>query len=269
MKPENLELEELIEKYFDKEFVAEELAAFEKRLESDPAFAKEVELHRLTKQVSKLYEPIYFKNLLLERGQQKTRKRRQRIIYLRRIAAAVLLLLVVGGYFHLDNNFSDEGIRNEYFKPYSSTNNKGNSQPGEQSNYKLAIQAYNNSEYEDAIALFLVVPDSNRTNQFYMYLSSALLAVDSKNLHLNENNLIASNDSIKYHPAVPYLQRLKEFEEYREDAQWYLALAYLRSGYPELAKKELEIIISKNSGYKSEAEKMLQKLNSPWRKIFH
>ena len=110
---------------------------------------------------------------------------------------------------------------------------------------KYAYQAYEQGKYASAIQLFESIPTTNRTLNQILYTNIAQMATG------------------QYQPAITSLKQLANESDYefQANAQWYLALAYLRDEQLEKSKTILiQISQTPNHPYMTEAKELLSKI---------
>lgn len=154
------------------------------------------------------------------------------------IAAGLALLLLI--YFllpatpSLDDQFAVEPYPN-YSQPRTASIDT----------MAPAFVAYENGDYEEAIALFAHYPDLTERDDLLLYQAISMMMVE------------------KWVPATINLQRLSQNEtqtQYESIAPWYLALAYYHSQQIERCRKQLQLIIDQSLYRAANAKQLLPKL---------
>ena len=226
--------------YLNNNLSKEEKAALENRLKSDPEFKAEFEIHKSLLDGIEYHFDKQLKQSLKVR-EAKVKKRR---LYQVMAIAASLSLIAIFSYQMFNLSRNDSEIFLKYYKPYYNVvddpQRNTSIPPGDASVFQL----YDKGEYNKAIAGLrsaLAINPTNHEASFYLGLSH--LAMDQP-------------DS-----AVLYLNKgAQQGSAFSEPAQWYLGLAYLKSGKIEMAKKVFTAISNKPGGYRDRAEAILGEL---------
>lgn len=166
------------------------------------------------------------------------------------VAASVALLLYIG----FQPKYSSEELYNSFYAPFAYEyipSRGGTLNDNQEHLMKQAIAEYNQESYVKALALF----DSITTNinagkvpeEVIFYIALCMAQTDKENLALEKMESIASlNDA-----------------EFKDDAQWNLALLYLKLGDRDKCRNLLDDIVNaENNLYANEASKLLDKLNT-------
>ncbi len=245
---ENIDPTEIIERYLEGELKPEEKTAFENRLRTEATLVEEVALHQhlrkgiqsdgRTRMLDMLAGadrkmPAYHPPAQVIPFGEATRRR----FY--QIAAAVILLLIPL-YLVLDYNRKPSKLFTAYFTPYQSVT-VASGDPLAQ-----AMQEYQQQNYAQALPILekMLSQDGNQdTTLFYQGNSSLALG--------KTDEAIASFARITASPGNPFYH----------EAQWYLALAYLKEKQTSAARNQLQAITADNSHpYYNRAAELLQKL---------
>ena len=246
MESEELKETILIDDYLEKKLTPSKALEVEKRIATNPDFAQLVESHKLIIGATTLYRQVYLKEFLNQQAQISAKKRKRLKITYRRytVAAASILFLVISSWMYLNSQFSTQGLVTSNIKKEIIGTKRSKDV------YKSGLQAYKDGEYEKAVEIFQSATDS--TSEYKLYLAKALLYTQ------------------KYEQAVPYLLDVKNSDEYFEQGQWHLTLAYLGAGEEEKAQTELNRIIEGDwpPYLQEEALQLRMRLNSPLRKLF-
>lgn len=241
--------------YFIERFNAGEMndaekAWFLKELENNDILRNEVELRKRTDNVLRNNDIIRLRNKMNEieriRAAVKPVKNPAKRILLR-YAAAIAGLIMVGSmalYFNGRSLTTDE-ILNRFYKSYEVTSPSRSQQAISNSDYSTAIEYYNIHDYSNAALYFSKVLESDDR-----YMESAFLGG-------------VSNFEIKNYPDASrsFVKVVDNNDNlFIEDAQWYLALCYLRTD--EYAKAAEQLAMIKNSGsiHSRDAKSILKKM---------
>jgi len=209
-------------------------------LERDPQFKEQFEINK------SLLEGIeyHFDKQLKQSFKDREIKLKKRRLSLVMSVAASFLIIAVLSYWMWDINSGNSDVFLKYYKPYYNVVDEPKRDsvllPDDVSAFKL----YDKGEFPKAIgALRGALTKNPHDAQASFYLGLSYLAV---------NQL----DS-----AVLYLNKSYQGEiEFSEHAQWYLGLAYLKSGRTEEAKKVFKEISNTTGAYRDRAESILKDL---------
>jgi tetratricopeptide (TPR) repeat protein len=105
-----------------------------------------------------------------------------------------------------------------------------------------AFRAYDRQEYTKAIELFETLNLQDATALLYL-----------------GNSYLASGQPEK---ALPLLEKvLNNYDVFHEQAEWYIAISYLKLEERDKAKEALRKVVVREGSYKSKAQLILEKLN--------
>jgi TolA-binding protein len=257
---ENIALTELIDKYLGGELKPEEKAAFEKRLATESALSEQVALHRQitasfrssgrASMLAMLAEedanmPAYQEvEVAEEKPEAKViafnNKSRQMYYW----AAAAVLLLLVPFIFIIRNNTS-ERIADRYFEPHKYQGATANNDTADLST--KAMNHYEKGKYALALPILEKMLGNNTTAEaeVQFYKGNSHLALN------HPKDAIASFEAVLAMPA----------NQYTEEAQWYLALSYIKAEDKTKAKELLNTIVdTQNHPFHKNASELLKKL---------
>ena len=231
---------ELIEQYLEGKLVGAELLDFENQLEQDPGLADDVALHREVRDAIADDEEVALEAELRKIGQAyqgrtpgtaPIRKNvGQRRIFL--IAASIALLAVAGwfAFSRFGPSPSPDQLFEAHFAPYQVPANIRGKVP--ESELQAALEPYKREDYDAAIVnLNQLEATYGVDEQVLFYRAVSELAVgkaDSARLGFEQILAIPDNQSTV-------------------QAQWYLALSWLRLMKPENA----EVYLRELSGYEN------------------
>lgn len=224
VKMENLDLDlfETIEAYVRGTLSEEDRKAFETKLSSDPELQKEVEIMRddiLAVELGAFTSSI--KDISKEYDQKNpsiSRKSNGLNIKFWAIAAGLALLLSLG-FWIFNNAPSPDNLYTEHF-----TTDPGLPvSMGSTSTYEFsdAMVDYKAGKYEKAISKWTELSVSDQRNDtLKYYIASSFL------------------NSEKFSEAIPLLEEVSSMpvSKFQSKAQWYLMLAYLKTGQMEKFK---------------------------------
>ncbi len=151
-----------------------------------------------------------------------------------KIAASVLIVATVGSILILNLSTTDPIalIERELAEPYpASSIVRGDN---EISSLQLALELYSKENYREALKVFNEAPDARRDATWKFYQALSFLYVHE---YGSAVQLLVSNDVAK--------------SRFATQAQWYAALALIKSGQVEAARSILTEISSDNRHYKN------------------
>mgnify|MGYP006293600847 CR=1 FL=1 len=242
---------EWVDSYFSDELSAEEKSQFENSLKEDSELKEIFDLHTNISKSVKEKEKIEFISKL-KKSEESFIKNRNKIFEFKGYLinknnllswAAVIILFIASGLFILlrGNNLSYDQLYDRYYATYDQIiETRG----PELNNVQLALLEYQNGNYSGAIQLF------------------------------NKNQSSVNNDLVRFYKGLCYLE-VQEYEkasiqfekitqssnDFRQEADWYLALSYLKTGEIDKAQQLLKSISQNdNHYYKRNARKVLQHL---------
>ncbi|MEO6347347.1 MAG: tetratricopeptide repeat protein [Aquaticitalea sp.] len=216
---------ETIERFYNGSMPTEERKVIEARLQQDAKFKTRVEdvkilLFGIEEQALKERLDEFHKELPIKKETKKSDSKVRHFNF-RNIAAAIVIVMV-SATFWLINNPSNERLYDSYFKPdpglpttMSSSDNFA---------FFDAMVNYKQGDYEKAINKWQILqkkaPDNDTINYF---LGVAHLANKSEN------------------KAIPFLKEVtnSNHKAFKDDAHYYLGLAYLKEKNFKEAKKNL------------------------------
>jgi tetratricopeptide (TPR) repeat protein len=239
-----------IERYNTGEMNEAEKTWFFKELENNEKLREEVELRKKTDYVLKNNNVILLRNKLSEierkRAAEKPVKNPARRTIMR-YAAIIAGFILVGSitlYFNGRRLTTDE-ILDRFYKSYEVTSPSRSQQAILNSDYSTAIEYYNIHDYRNA-ALYFSKVLSNDTRYMESVMLNGISNFEIKNYPEAKNSFIKVIDN--------------DDNLFIEDAQWYLALCYLRTDERGKAVEQLKAIINSESIYKKDARQILRKM---------
>lgn len=238
---------EKMEDYIHGNLSVTEREQFEADMATDEQLREEVELHRQlissveTESLRQLLDQIHEKNF--ESEVQVVSMPRRRSFFPMAIAASVALLILAGWWIFNLQTSSPESVYAAYFTPAEglpttlgySTN----------TDFAEGMVSYKLEEYAEALEYW-----------------QPLLEVDPTNDTLNYYVGVTFLANEQPDSAIDYLTTVVSGEQssFRTSAQWYLALAYLKTDQGEQAKPLLEDLANRNNPYQSQSSEILQKI---------
>ncbi|MBQ4821401.1 tetratricopeptide repeat protein [Aquimarina sp. MMG016] len=232
------EIFEKIEEYLNKTLSGEELENFEKELLINVELQKEVEKHRSLHRVLSDKETLVFKEKVKRIGDEIKKEKTTPVINIFstyfKIAASIIVILGLGTL--LWNNFMGgnkaEDLYLAYYEPYPVEDVTRGEVVNES---RVITDMYSRKEYSKAIPEFKKLIEFSVDEQYIIYLGNCFLNVNKEKQAIQEFEKITSNS------------------RYFEDAQWYLALTYIKLSNTKKAKNILAKIIQYDGVYKKVA----------------
>lgn len=248
-----------ISKYINGDLKGEELIAFEKLLQQDKALYDEVNFHKIVDEtLAENYQAIQkidegerleFEGILSKvmDGEKVDKERRSDLSeevgasssgLIRKLFPLTALAAAAAVLFFIFSSPNLSKLANQNYSAYKLQL----SEPKLGSNIQEGIQAYQNKDYETALNIF------NQTK-----------SGDLK-LHLAKGN--AEYNLEKYDDAIKTFNQVKEKtgnQNYKNYANWYLALTHLKKGDKSQAMNLLETL-PESADFYNQAQNLLKKL---------
>jgi tetratricopeptide (TPR) repeat protein len=252
---EKINYPEFIDRYLDKDMSGPELNWFENELDSNPELQAELKLQKELNDalgqgdILDLREKLNVIHEMVDPEPERKRIKRTLSGNWAGIAAASAVILVAIGF--LLSNFINpvqtaEELFDQHYEPYIVPTNYRSAAEINIVFHKALVE-YGNQDYQKALQLFekVLVEDESRMD--------VTLLTGISNLEI-ENYYKANNS---FQKVINHNDNL-----FIEQAEWYLALCYLKTGEQEKAHLQFGKIITDNSLYKEEAEDILNKLGN-------
>ena len=193
--------EELIEKYIQDSLSKEEKAEFDKRIDQDPGFEKEVAFHTDLKTVIANEDCAEFRSLIEDyeaRGPSVFTKKFPSINWL--VAASVVVIFGLFYFFNYSGSQSTDQLFEAYFEPYRNIIVPIERRSNKQDEKTRAFALYENGEYLKATELFSDLYKDSNEPYYLFYEANALLKLDKADKaipllldHLDSNDSLAGN----------------------------------------------------------------------------
>ena len=235
--------QELIEAYLSNALDQEARRAFEAKLQADPQLAEELQLHKEMAEALEDEATFSLESTLLEireemeEEEEAAPKTTGKVVPLHKryrllsIAAAVLIL--VGFFYVVQTGDSNRDLYTDYFEDYPNyITARSGAVSEEEAILNSSIQQYSEEEFEAALIGFQQLLSAN-PEQYDILFYAGMCQIQLEQLAA----------------AKTTFQRVIQQGDnnYVDPAQWYLALAQLRSDDIDGAKSTLTTII-KNKG---------------------
>lgn len=244
-----MENHDLIDRYFENSLSPKEQKLFNDLLQNDSGFKNEFLFQKDLKKVIAVSQQEELKSTLSHIEENVKKKSLFRLVPKKWMVAASLLLITTLGIWSVKSLYypSNEVIYEDYFQADRNT-----VQPvvrGENLNtieYR-AFVAYEAQDYYKAINLFNSVKTPDEAYIIY-YKGLCFLALEKS------DEAIALLTEVATKPALE-----GKSADFREKANWYLAMAYLKNNETEKAISSLSLIIDNPSSNfkKQEAQEIL------------
>ena len=254
---------ELIDRYLKGELEGEELRAFEGRVGSDAAFAKQVEERKdalsvlaaagreaLRERFRALHREMEDEQTNDHEDEEQTNDQhttnnpgRGRIWWA--LAAVILLLIVPTLLYFSGSNPAPQELYASYFQPGKDRNfDVGRSVANAQ--YAQGIEAFNANDFTNALPNFQDLSNQYPDSLIFQLFSGAChLGLTQPTQARQALTPIAEQPGNNYHPA----------------ANWYIGLSHLQEDEPEKARPYFEKLENKESIYTEQARELLDKLD--------
>lgn len=237
-----------IDRYIKGEMSPEEVKDFEHRLEHDPefndAYQATLAAHKLIDEVGRLELQTtlvdFEKNA---KANAPVKKLRLRPLYA--VAATLVVILGVSLFFNLSGSMTTAEVWEQYYEPYDPPSVLRDNIDEGSENWNKAVENYYEGNYEEALNYFDISQNDNvhfTIREFYQGMSYLQL------------------EHPDYLDAAYYFNEVRlETSDYKEQANWYYALAILMNGRTIEAESVLkEIVKNKTYNYRK-AKQILSK----------
>ncbi|MBL4708771.1 MAG: tetratricopeptide repeat protein [Flavobacteriales bacterium] len=236
----------LIERYFDQLLSSEEMIEFEQLKKTDLDFLQEFELFEKSHQVIKLSTIIELKAEIRDIHQKMdTSAKTSRLIKFRRMGIAASVLFIVGLGLYAQQ-FSNQKLYDDAYTPvgdYITNMDKDISEMEE------AMKFFDQQQFDRASELF---------NGIYATTGDQVALFYAGHSHYQAGRLDQAIESLN-----------EVSNNYQAEAQWYVALAYLKLENVDNAISTLSSLIknNKDEAFVLKAKKLKGELISPLRKL--
>jgi tetratricopeptide (TPR) repeat protein len=244
-----IDLSYFIERYNAGEMNEAEKIWFVKEMEGNEKLRREVILRRKTDDVLKNNNIIQLRNKLADIEKQRTAatpaKKTGRSGFLR-YAAVIAVLILIGSTMVLTNHkFSTDELLDKYDQSYTVATVSRSLETGTSSDYTVALEYFGVHDYNNAAIYF-----------------SKVLSTDPKHIESTMLYGVARYNEKNYPEAEKSFVTITSDNNnlYIEDAQWYLALCYLKTDQVDKASAQLSIIKNSDSIYRKDAGKILRSI---------
>jgi len=244
-----IDLSYFIERYNAGEMNETEKAWFRKELNENKPLRDEVALRQKADMVLKNHDIIQLRNTLyaLEKKRAAAIPGKNNRKHLPLTRAAVIAGIILAGSlaFLSTRNLDTEEIFDRFYKSYDVMANLRSAEAVEKNNYTIALEYYSTRDFHNA-AIYLSKVSPNDVK----YMESIMLFGVSR---FEEENYREAEQSF-----TKVIDNNNNY--FLEDAQYYLALCYLKTGEIKKAKDQLTIVKRSGSVYSKDAGKILRRL---------
>jgi len=165
-----------------------------------------------------------------------------------KVAASLAVLLVAGLLLKQNlggsNDLSTDQLFAEYYQVMPAEFNQRNQTSTLDKSFEAAMEKYQGKDYSASLDLLGKIEPTTTKIQLYQALS-----------HLELNNITEAQS------LLSFVSKSNNYEE-NQNAEWYLALSYLKQSKPTLAKETLKNIIKQPEHlFLKQATKLLEELN--------
>ena len=236
----------IIEAYLERTMTSEERLAFEQRLSQEPelseAYENEVAARELIKQAGRLELKSTLEDFDSQMPMESSQKSVIPLWAKNAMRVAALLILFAGVYqvFLTFTGVNTSEVYDDYFEAYEapSLERDGNESP----NWKSVIASYSKKAYKESLPLLQQSEGEVPDYLIAFYRGISLMALQQPDLEQavqNFNAVLASDN------------------DYRQQAEWYKALALLKMEKVEEAKTILKSIVAQKNYQYEKAESIL------------
>lgn len=240
-----------IEAFLEGIMTSEERLAFEQRLTQEPklseAYENEIAARELIKEAGRLDLKKTLEGFDAEMLDKSTHKRVIPLWAKNAMRVAALLILFAGGYqvFQTFSGVNTSEVYDTYFEVYDSSSVERDASGTAIPNWELAAESYRNERYEEALPFLEKSKGEVPDYLISFYAGMSYMAQQQPNLE----------QAIQNFDAV-----LATDNDYRQQAEWYKALALLNSEKEEEATVLFKSIVAAKSYHYEKAASIL-KLN--------
>ena len=217
-----MKLEELFESYFSRKMTESDRALFEKLLSENPEYQTQFEAFQ---------------------DKAKTKKITSKRSFLKSwsISVGVALVIVLIGYFLLRSLSMTPGEKffYNYYEPKLSSDSEISTLDN---NFSSAFESYQNQDFNRAELLFEKLNFEEESDLSRMYLGLCQLAME------------------RPEKAIPTLSVISSDSDLFIEANWYIALGYLKLNKLKDAEKHLKITGESQNQFSDKANEILSKM---------
>ena len=243
-----------IEGYIYNELTEQEMALFEAELANNTKLYAEIDLIKNIDKALQEKEIMQLRNNLRNiasdniKEQQAERsmivKFKPRKIAIYMVAASLILLMGITGLLRYT---SEDNIYQNFYTKYETAGISRSSNSTSNETFTLALQKYNNKDYQSALNLLQEViskDDNNMASHFYSAVSLQELG-KYKNAIEEYQVVVVDKDNL-----------------FIEQAEWYIGLCFIQTKEDKKAIKQFKKIVDGKGFYEQKASAILRKMKS-------
>jgi|GEM_PF-2133604 len=247
------QLFEQIERYLRGLLNQEEKLDFEKRMQENPSFREEVELHQTLETVIQDKNVHALKQTLDESWntfkKQEERSRNSlpffQSYYFKLAAVLLLLVLSVATIWELIQPKSNQEYYAEYFSPYEARAFTRSDSDSVTFALREALGKYEREEYRESLeGLNEILAGDSSQVELYLYIGICHMVLDEELEALSSFKVLIDQGN----------------ELFLTQAHWYTALTYLKEDQVDSARAELKRLSGMSGVYKKKADELLELL---------
>jgi tetratricopeptide (TPR) repeat protein len=229
------------------------MASFEAELTANKGLAEEIELVRNVDMAIAENDVMSLRNSLQDiAGSIAAEKQTQQSVFNRFIARKVIissvaasLILLLGITGLLTRQASEDKLYQKFYAAYQTTGINRSAGSVTNQNMVVALQKFDNQDYENAIELFQKIIAQNPNDPAASFYAGAAL-----------------QEIGKYPTAINrYLAVIEDKDNmFFEQAQWYIGLCYLQTNETKKAYKHFKKIAENQGFYQDKAQAIIRKM---------
>lgn len=249
MKGQN-DIDDLVLRYIFGQMDDAECKQFEDELNNNPELQNVYKLHLEINKYIDDHEAKVVKDRIIEAENHYFSKnpRKIQLTWFYRAAIFILLLTSVGIIYWLSRDKSPVNsgeLYSQFYEPYDITIDYRSDINLLSDTFRIALEAYDNKAYQQALPMFEFFIDSNEEGSSAHFFAG-----------------ICSMEMGQFERAINHFQELLKHHNmmFQQQASWYLALCYLKTNQKTHSKRLLNQISKDYKFKKKEAGDLLDKL---------
>lgn len=236
-----------IERYNAGEMSESEKLWFQKEMENNKALRDEVALRKKTDKIIEDQDVIALRNKLseIEHRRSYSGEKFRLPVYIRYAAVIAVFALIGSLIFFPGKTLSNDQIIDQYYKVYEAPSNSRSAQSTDNDEFSKALDYYNAHDYSNAAVSF-----------------ARILTMNPKDMQAELLNGVSNFEIKKYPEAEQSFNMVINDRNnlYIDQAEWYLAMCYIKTNDTEKARMVLTHISGGDGLYKKDAGSILKKL---------
>jgi len=238
----------LIEEYNSGEMGDFDKKEFETELLRDKQLRNETLIRKSTDEILEKQDIILLRNKLTAIERQRQSKRlvlTAKIPVYYEYAAVILGMVLIGSILaYPGKNLSGDEIINKYYKVYEAPTTVRSVSVATNIDFSKALEYYNSREYGKAAMLFSKIAEVHPKDMQSEFMSGLAKFGDEKYPEAKKSFVRVIDDNKNY---------------FIENAKWYLAFCYVKTGEKEKAIKQFEIVKEEGGIYSKDARMILRR----------